>query len=85
MKYETLKSKGTMIAENDRYRDGGIYVGGYELWAIGEDLYLHETNTNQLSYTGKSASTDYIGSSKASHEELRDLFDKYGIEMIHYL
>jgi len=52
MKYEDLKANGTKILEKDKIAGGG-YSGSKEYWECNSIIYMHESNTNTMTYTGK--------------------------------
>ena len=64
MLYTDLQKTGRLIFSYDKHGQGpyqDAYAGTVEYWAVGNDIYYHETNDNKLSYTGKPANTEYLG------------------------
>lgn len=67
MKYEEIKDSGKMLFSYDKNRQGsltGVYGGTVEWWAVGNDIYRHETNSNSISFTGRSVHTEFVGIAK---------------------
>lgn len=60
MTYEQLQKEGVFLRSFDKQGQGpyqNAFAGVFEYWAVGSDIYVHETNDNSLSYTGRPSDT----------------------------
>jgi len=73
MTHEELKSKGTLIGEEDSY-NGGIYRGTYYYYIFDDALYCHWNPDNKLSYNGKKETFCQIVHLGQTLEERNELY-----------